>query len=1477
MSNYITHARFITCTPLTEFQVTHKMELEFSIPANSQYLTDRIEIYRYIGNYMECVDLTSITETNSRLLYKATQSINDSEYGDTIKVQTYFPFTSDSSTIQSNVSAISSFTDDFSGILSNSFDLRSFHGLSIQAPGFANNFSVVSDIGFTRRVIYYIIKTYVRGRPDSAPYLLTPDYESKIFSNHSTKTQVRHDYLHYEGDEIWASNLNGLAGFTDQYGGVSRTAVDTNRLYLDATQSGPTGRGGYAWLSDRDTGKVFRHDLRDGALSQVFNTNVQGRGHGIGIDISTGDCISVPGSQQPGRVTQGPHIFRCNISNGSVQRIQSNIGGWFGYGVIPIFGKPDRMFISDNYNEPRIAFINKNPARVITGSDNAYGYAACSSPNGFGLQSVIYAPVYQPATTKQVAVINTDDASHFKKTLDVQAQDGTWLKHTSPRITTDSHAIFPNTILNPSGERNYFSIMTNKEFGVYIPPDANSSEDVVINWAIHYSEGSQVPGYDGENNLWYLDGNNKIKYYRSNSVDRFPYGGNTRYETAPLQYWPTSQTNTTEIEWFLTRNQTVYTLREDTGTREIIDQGTLDNSVNNVTWDPHRPAEYNSYTLYQTTSTASASAVWDSMVERKMWRVIDRPNTTFFKVYTGKSKVDSRGKKWGIRMNVRDIYDVYGSGYNDLDDFYENGRLIWEPEIKRRIKAWYDEFANDVKSYLNISNRLDLINNNQKGTLVHPFFQFATSLTNNNKSLYYINSNLDTDKKTEIEAYINSIKRYNFRNKTCNKLYMYSDFTGNILAGTIDAVTSNKDTIYPATTDPQINVSVSGRQSSPYNEKYPKCYPWKNTIPASMSALFDAISGYDDFSVNYNISTYMGSYLITAFSILTNDFKSPYFTDIDNLEQLTDIQNTSYNIDKNYISDTNITYTYHSPTMIGLYYLPSGNPNSFEYIKPVPDKNTGYFTPSGVIQVTNIYNETGVCSTKTLANTARVAVFERWPEPRFCIDSFDIPTLRHDQFCRNSWGYPDRFTWSDLMYKESQKREALRFDITYGVDPLSANILNRTIARTWPISSYTIKISTDNSRLGWINNEQSINNIFTPQDSQNNFKTLSGMKFRYGNYQLTMNAFASTTNTSADMEFIQYVKISEFKPFANFWAISAETVDSSYRYDGTPITTIDVTSVPNGVYIDSSDIQYHFVSGYAPNLTVWFQDSSEAHTFPISSYHWNFGDPYNEGPSDIYSISSNYFTISTTSHTGNFNDGYWTTNTQSHTAKHTYIMPGTYDVTLTVKASETGSSDICARYTDVIDTKKFYIYVEEILPECGTILASLTATSGFVDSTIGVSGDTPLTVYFNASDIIAGSFPICRIDWDFGDGTVQRVTRRPLMTATYDNTPFVNISAYLYDLDDPRNIVVPHTYINNTAAPQTFDIHISAYACNTNTMIHCSAAALVKSVGSIIDIPPEETKRLINSRVDEAGNLVYLVEGQSEFITHTAVLTGEIK
>jgi PKD repeat protein len=551
-------------------------------------------------------------------------------------------------------------------------------------------------------------------------------------------------------------------------------------------------------------------------------------------------------------------------------------------------------------------------------------------------------------------------------------------------------------------------------------------------------------------------------------------------------------------------------------------------------------------------------------------------------------------------------------------------------------------------------------------------------------------------------------------------------------------------------------------------------------------------------------------------------------------------------------------------------------------LKPSP---LGSFRPSAYIEVTDLYDYNNGGTLVNAVDTARIYVFERWPEPKFYIDVKDDVDLRKNTFCSTSFG-EDRFDKSEYVTKESNSPDAMRYDITYGVDPISAKIQDRSIARTWPMSSWTIHLTTNNALLGWPSNGYTIPivsslNLSIPKDQQSLFSTLSSMTFRYGDYGISMVVHSDVTNTSSDRIFFQEVKISEFEPFANFYAISGQSVKPSYITTDTPnAVSSDLQDINgyNGV-TNIGNVLYPFISGYAPYFTVAFKDSSEAHTFPISSYHWNFGDAFNEGPEDITQPSSNYYTVTDVNLiSGNFASGCWETDKQGHLASHTYIMPGTYDVTLTVNASCTETQDTCSKYISELDTgRKFYVYVKEIPPFCNDpIYASVDPLTGFTNAVGGVSGTSPVTVYFNASNIIAGSFPICRIDWDFGNGTVERITRYPTTEKTSQGLYTYNTSGFRYDKSDPRTVIVPHVYTNKTNSAQSFSINISTYACNTNSMVSCYKTDLVAPILPEISTAQIDTKKLIGSRFDDGGNLIYIVEGETNNTTYTVVLTGEL-
>jgi hypothetical protein len=964
MDEEITYAQLISCTPLTEFRETKQMELEWELATNGQYTL--IEIYRYIGEHMGCTNPDLITDGSEGV--KLVYSIESNNDG-TITENRFFPVYT-SSTIEKSIGDISEFIDDFGVLASSKYDIDMFQNLVANT----NNDDVLNDISSGRRVIYYILKSYTTGSGGSGdiPYLVTPSYSTKTFINHSTKTQVRHDYLHYEGDEIW----NAYVASAGMNPGISRTAVDVNRVYSDTIHAGPTGRGGSAWVSDRSTSQVYQYDLKDGALRNKYQLPVSpSRGHGIGVHTETGNCIAGGGSR--------PVLFYCDVSYQSPLKIIGPLTDkTYCYGVIPLYGYSDRLFIADRAGEGGILVLKENLTEsILINTGDIDGYAAAACPNGLAVQA--------SRSTAGVYFVNPETANTVFKP---------WGSTGASRIGVDNYNMYPNTIINAEGNRNCFSIRNYNEYNVTVPFALEDENDVDINWRIKYNIGQDIkaaPGYDGENNMWDVRSKVKDKYYRTagdwyandGRDERFiyPYGGYSRYPSTTLDRWQSSYVNTREIEWFLTRNHGVSSYVEPyRSVLKEIDPPTLDDTVS-VNWDPERPLL--SETAYES---------WWNMVDQKMVRVWHAQSGStqwrrapYFAVYKD-GFVDKKSRKWGIRINVEDIRTSLGNPGSNLDDFYENHRDQWVNIIIKRLRAWSNAFASQTTSYIGNTNRNNIINGNQLGVLVHPFYRFAKSLNTSGK---YVNPGLPTKTQNNINHYFGNIKYFEFGSLQMTTLYLYSDFTGNMLAGASDTQQSTRSIIHPENSIDSIlfNLGVSGRQyNTGYQDTPAYCYPWTNTA----SSASNSISGYDDFTVQFAISS-SSFFLLTTYSLSTDDFASPYLGDTNNIPVLT--INPSGII-------TNVEYTYQSPSVNGVYYIPSG---SAEFVQYISSKPNGSFHPIVGANVRDLYDynlDTNSCNMRTITAGANVSVFERWPEARFYVKAEDDKYLRQYFFCNNSWG-----------------------------------------------------------------------------------------------------------------------------------------------------------------------------------------------------------------------------------------------------------------------------------------------------------------------------------------------------------------------------------------------------------------------------------------------------------------------------------------
>jgi len=250
----------------------------------------------------------------------------------------------------------------------------------------------------------------------------------------------------------------------------------------------------------------------------------------------------------------------------------------------------------------------------------------------------------------------------------------------------------------------------------------------------------------------------------------------------------------------------------------------------------------------------------------------------------------------------------------------------------------------------------------------------------------------------------------------------------------------------------------------------------------------------------------------------------------------------------------------------------------------------------------------------------------------------------------------------------------------------------------------------------------------------------------------------------------------------NFYLISGSSVASNYTDDS-----------PTGISPVAANASY--ISGYSPNMTVTYQESCVPETLPISAYGWDFGD--------VFRGSESNQTVSATQVLTPSAEG-WVTDQTNHYKTYVYKYPGLYNVTLDTWASAGSPYTPGDTLYAAPCSRDLLVYVKEIQPTA-TFGVSHTPAGPFTSSVTFSS--TPMTVYFNASGTVTGSFPIGKVVWNFGDGTTMTVLS--------------SIAG------KPQTITVSNEY-NRTLStdPSTFNVSFSAFAYETDSLAEYSITGL---------------------------------------------------
>ena len=286
------------------------------------------------------------------------------------------------------------------------------------------------------------------------------------------------------------------------------------------------------------------------------------------------------------------------------------------------------------------------------------------------------------------------------------------------------------------------------------------------------------------------------------------------------------------------------------------------------------------------------------------------------------------------------------------------------------------------------------------------------------------------------------------------------------------------------------------------------------------------------------------------------------------------------------------------------------------------------------------------------------------------------------------------------------------------------------------------------------------------------------------------------------------------------------------------------------------------ISGYAPYLKVCASGSITPRSIPIkgayidwgdwfSDYHTGdyveYGDPVKGWPNWETKLAGSALNIS---------------------GSHVYVMPGLYSIgiapdfnTAWIKKYMPTVTD----YEDCMDT----IMADSASGCCVLVVENppkFDESTPITTGSVANPGKHPTIVSGMTANVIAGSYPISRIDWDFGDGTkilsistegykidpntkdvignksgsavlvdynTDCTSASPIKSAnitygtmyghTHHSEPTLT-----YNRWDARNYSISHTYTrtNFDDHPNGYVVTVSAYAENTNTCVTASTRVL---------------------------------------------------
>lgn len=344
----------------------------------------------------------------------------------------------------------------------------------------------------------------------------------------------------------------------------------------------------------------------------------------------------------------------------------------------------------------------------------------------------------------------------------------------------------------------------------------------------------------------------------------------------------------------------------------------------------------------------------------------------------------------------------------------------------------------------------------------------------------------------------------------------------------------------------------------------------------------------------------------------------------------------------------------------------------------------------------------------------------------------------------------------------------------------------------------------------------------------------------------------------------------------------------------------------------------HAISGYAPFLRASASGIIESRSLPIKGAYIDWGDWFSDYQQSDYSEYVDATNLENEAYSTGWPSwkpaGYGSNKALSASGTHTYVMPGLYSVGL---APDYNTAWI-KKYMPTVDPSDYDDCLDDLMAKSASGCCILVVenppkfneTMPINLGRVANPGQHPTKVVDMSVNVKAGSYPISRIDWDFGDGTeilsistegykvnpetkdviggtvlvdynTEYSSAKPVKTSNITYGTMYGHSHHNeqmkgYSRWDARNYSVDHTYVRTSFNdhPNGYVISVSAYAENTNTCVTASARILGDNGAKLPDYNIIEGDiELVDVRSDESemANIVFQSEKESRLYVNRVV------